>query len=515
MGVDQALNQGTDNLRSDTLLATRWQILARASRLGSQLAISILLARLLSPADFGVMALCMLVTSVAAAAGNLGLGSAVINRQELTNQHLQLGLAVSLISGVVAAIAILALSPSLTRLMGIPGAAGPLRSLAPLLLINAWGGMGRAVLIRRLDFRRLFFVDFSGFFLGYGVTGVACALKGLGVWSLIFSALIQSLISTLVSVKLARPPLAPRLGRRELRELGSFGIGISLNRTLSLVVTHIDRLVVSRALGPMALGLYVRANQVLRLPGDFFAMSLGSVVFPTFSRIQGDRARLSRAFRQTTVASSLLLLPLTVTLFILCPEIISVLFGEQWTQAILPAQILVVASAFRAQDQITSSFLRAIGALRVLFLSDTILLLLVCTLSWPAANHYGLEGVAVVASLATTLAFALKLTNAKRRLDSIHLWESHWPILRAAILTGLSVGLTKALLGVVTDSQAILLVGGGVSSVFSTVAFLRDPRLISPKNHQLWYSVIAELGLPRFVATWLSGKPEPLLSNTT
>lgn len=513
--MDPALSRDSKDLRSDTLLATRWQILARASRLVSQLAISILLARLLSPADFGVMALCMLVTSVAAAAGNLGLGAAVVNRQELTNRHLQLGLAVSLISGVVAAIAIFALSPSLTRMMGIPGAAEPLRSLAPLLLINAWGGMARAVLIRRLDFRRLFFVDFSGFFLGYGVTGVACALKGLGVWSLILSTLVQSVTSTLVCIQLVRPPLIPRIGRREMRELISFGLGISLNRTLNLVVTQVDRLVVSSALGPMALGLYARANQILQLPGDFFATSLGSVIFPTFSRIKDDRARLSRAYRQTTVTSSLLLLPLSVTLLILCPEIISVLFGEQWTKAILPAQILVLASAFRSQDRITSSLLKAMGALRVLFLADTILLLLVCILSWPAANRYGLEGVAVVVSLATTLAFALKLTNARRRLDPIQLWQSHWPILRAAILTGLSVGLTKALLGVVTDSQVILLVGGGVSSVFSTVAFLRDPRLISPKNHQLWYSLIAELGLPRFVASWLSGKPEPLLSNTT
>lgn len=491
--MEPEIRPDNSRLRSQTLAATRWQMVGRSTRFLSQLAITVLLARLLTPADFGVMGLCLLITGFAGMLGNLGLGAALVQRLEIRKEHLQAVLAVLLLLGVVGSLAIFGLGPALTRFLGIPQAALPLRVLSPILLIQAWGGVSRALLLRRLDFKRLFLIDFSSYSAAYGLLGVPGALLGWGVWSLVCGALVQAVLSALIATILARPPLIPRLSRQALRELGGFGLRMSAVRILSFTVGKLDQAIVSRTLGQVALGLYGRAIQLLRFPDDFFAMTLGNILFPAASRIQDDRVRMARAYRKATLTSSLLLFPAVVTLLTLCPQIILVLFGEQWGEAIRPAQVLLLSSGFTAQGRIASAFLRACGALRVLFICEAFLLALLAISCWPAARIWGLPGVAVAVSASGSLAYLLKATSTTRILPGEGMARSYISIIGCSLVTALLIEVTKGLLGLLTDSNTLLLIAGGSVAALSTLVVLRTPRLIGNENHQLWRSLIQGL----------------------
>ena len=326
-----------ESLTSRTARATQWRLASVFVSTLARLAIGILLARLLTPADFGIVTLAYVVLGFVGPLNDLGIGAALVQRVELTERHLRVAFTSSLGLGLAVALGMVAAAPAAARLLGDTAVTPVLRTLSLAFVISSTATVADAMLQRRLDFKRQSFVDTGSHLLGYGGVAITLALLGYGVWSLVWGALVQALGAATAQLAIVRHPMRPLLARRELRDLLHFGFGSTVNALVSYVALNGDNFVVGRWIGAAGLGLYSRAYGLMNLPHTLFASVVTRVLFPAFSRAQGDPARLRRAYLLVTGLTAMIAAPAMGTLAVAAPHLVLGLYGPQWSGVVIPA----------------------------------------------------------------------------------------------------------------------------------------------------------------------------------
>jgi PST family polysaccharide transporter len=335
-------------LTERTAGAAQWRFAGSALNVLSQFAIGVVLARLLTPADFGVVALAMIVLGVARPIGELGIGNALVQRATLTERHIRAAFTFSALLGVVVAAAIAAGATPIARLLGDPHAAAVLRLLVVGFALQGVAVVSTALLRRDLDFKKQFFIDTASYILGYGGVAIGMALRGYGVWSLAWGTVAQLSIAGLARLLVVRHPTSPLFAPRELGELLTFGLGSAGVSVVSYVALNGDNYVVGRWIGAANLGLYGRAYALMNTPYLYAANVMSGVLFPAFSRVQNEPARLRRAYLVATRLTATIAAPILVALAIASPHLIVGIYGPHWGGVVAPLQILCIAGYFRA-----------------------------------------------------------------------------------------------------------------------------------------------------------------------
>src|SRR5262249_41803061 len=225
--------------------------------------VGIVLARLLTPADFGLTALALVVIGFAQPIGDLGIAGAVVQRRDLTERHLRAACTLSTLVGVLVTILIAASAPLAAFAMRDARVTPILRALGCAFAIQGVSAAARALLRRRLDFQRLFFIDTASYLIGYGLVATTLALMGDGVWSLVWGSLVQTVVMAAAQIASARHPMRPILAARETRELLHFGVGAGTSSWINYLALNADNFIVGRTLGAASLGLYARAYTLM------------------------------------------------------------------------------------------------------------------------------------------------------------------------------------------------------------------------------------------------------------
>jgi O-antigen/teichoic acid export membrane protein len=396
----------TDSLTDRTARAAHWRFAGLGIGAVSQFGLGVLLARLLTPADFGLMTLAFTVLGLAQPLGDLGIGNAVVQRAELSDRHVRTAFTFSVLLGLAITAVIWLLAPLGAVLMRDAKVTSILRGLAAAFAIGGTAVVAGALLRRQLDFKRRFFVDFGSHVLGYGGVAVTLALTGHGVWSLVWGNLIQTLLASCAALVVVRHSVRPLLGRRELNELLHFGFGSALNACVNYVARNADNVVVGRWIGAGGLGLYSRAYNLMNLPHTFAAGAMSSVLFPAFAQAQHDQVRVRRAFLLITKLTAMVAGPAMGTMAIVAPSLVSSLYGPRWAGAVLPLQILCLAGYFRALYHLGGVVAQSVGRVYAELRNEAVYAVLVIGGSFLGLRH-GLPGVAVGVSVAILCMFVV------------------------------------------------------------------------------------------------------------
>lgn len=301
---------------------------------------TVILARLLTPADFGLVALALTFMVFLDTVKDLGLGQAlVIAPDDELEQQAQTVFGWSLVIGVALTLATAVISPlagaffhnsALTPLIAVLGLNFVLRSL---------GATHYALARRALDFRSRTFAESADVLLR-GSAGIVLALLGFGAWSLVLGYLLGTIAMVVtIWLRVAFRPV-PRLARTHLRQLLTFGGTLTLVDIGQAFAHELDYLFIGRILGVAPLGLYTIGFRLPELLIINLAIVAGNVLFPAYSLM--DPARLREAFLMSLRYTAMLVLPLAVGLGLLARPVILVLFGDQWEPAIPVMQILAI-----------------------------------------------------------------------------------------------------------------------------------------------------------------------------
>ncbi len=390
-------------------------------RFVAQFGIGIALARLLPPEDFGIVGMAYIVTGFAGVVSQLGLGPALIQREEITERHIRVCFTLSTLMGVLIAALCYAVANPVADFFHESRVAPVLRVLAWTFLFTGFGITSEALLRREMRFKTTVRIELVSSILGYGLVAVTLAVLGYGYWALVFGTLCQTAISAILSNLAARHSISLLIANQEVRDLFSFSAGMSLTSIANYFARQGDYFVVGRLMPAASLGYYTRAYNLMQLPLTFFGRAVGSVVFPAVSRVQNDQLRLGRAYLTAFSMSWAIALSMSVIICILAPEFVVCLYGSTWEPAAPLLSILSMFGCFRMTLNTTGEIVRACGFPLRLFACQIIYGVLVVAGSWFAAGQAGLPGVAWAVGVAilitwvTTTYFANLATNVSFR----------------------------------------------------------------------------------------------------
>ena len=386
------------NLTGRTLSGLKWAGLSAAAQAVASLAILAVLSRLLTPADFGVMALALVFVAVAQVLGHRSLGSAIVQRHDLGARHVAAALTLSSAAGAVLAGALWLLAPAIGRLLAEPAVAPALGALSLAIAISGLATVPEFLLRRQLRFRALAAAELSSQALGYGLVAIAMAAHGFGVWAQVWGTVARQGVFA-AAVLMAAPRLPrPGLARRETGEVLRAGAGFSSIAFFDLVARQGSRLIVGRLLGAASLGHYTRATALAVFAGHP-GQIVTRVLFPAMARRQHRTDRLGAVYLHGTECLVLLALPAGLILAVSAPEIVAVVLGAQWDPAVPVLQILAAGAPLRIGGLLNTPVTRAMGALRrVTWRLAVYACLLLAGIA--AGSRWGLPGVAAAAVLA-------------------------------------------------------------------------------------------------------------------
>jgi O-antigen/teichoic acid export membrane protein len=431
----EPIASGIDSKLSErTIHAAKWRSASLLLQGLLQFGFGILLARLLSPTDFGIAAMAMIVVGLAATFAEVGLNSAVVYLRPLTERHIRTSFTFSIVVALFLTLALYVVAPLAARPFRSDSLIPILRAEALLFVLTAPGITALALLRRNLEFRRLFLVEVGSYMVGYGAVAMSLALLGFGVWSLVIGVLAQAALGSIFALASCRHATRPLLAFPESRQLFGYGAAATLNSLVSYAARNADSFIIARWLGAFPLGLYTRAFNLITVPLYYLGTATTGVLFPAMSEIRSDVRRFRTAYLLGVQITVLIAAPLSAGVAVAAPHLIAGLYGEGWSGATPALQILAAAGVFRAVYRLAGSVTYASGNVMAEVRRQAAFTLIILA-GGVFAARWGIAGVAV--ALAVGIVFMYLAMNQL----SLNIVEGRWRDFFIAHLPGLALGL--------------------------------------------------------------------------
>jgi PST family polysaccharide transporter len=392
--------------------AVMWNYLSFATGKFLVLVTMAVLARLLTPEDFGIVGFATLAVTYLAVFKDLGLGAAIIQRRDDIDEAADTVYVLNLVLGAALTVVTLLVAPAVAGFFDEPLVVPLLRVLAFTFVLEALGAVHIVLLRRDLDFKRKLIPD-TGRSLVKGAVAIGTAAAGAGVWALVWGQLAGVAASVVLSWTVVAWRPAYRVERRLVRPLLGFGMPLVVTDIQFAVWQNLDYVVVGRMLGDAALGVYTLAYRLPELLIQSIWRVVAGAAFPLFSRLQHDRELIRRGLLRTVCYTQLATVPLCLGLVITAGPAVRVMFGQQWHEAIPVLQVLAVSTLIASVGYNAGDVYKAIGRPDILAkLGGFDLVVLVPGLV--IAARHGLVAVAWTHAAAALVDTAVRFVLARR-----------------------------------------------------------------------------------------------------
>lgn len=331
-GTPPILSTKDNSLTIKTAHAVIWHAIQHWSERIGALLIFLLLAKLLKPADFGLVAMVSVFLALLGVVVEQGISVTLIQQDEVKQSHLDTAFFAMLCTGCTLFIICLVIAPLVAEMYGEPRLIEIMCWLAPVLPLMSLTGVHVAMLRKELQFKRLVFLRLCSMIIG-GVMGVAGALQGYGAFSLVLQQLSAALVAAILIRWVSPLQIKPRLNLQYLCELYSFSTPVFGSRLLNSFNSQTDKLIIGLLLGPAELGIYTLASRLYQTARGMIFDVLGQVALSSFSKIKHSQSQLSASLYESTQLSLALGAPLIISLIVLVPIVLPIVFGEQWLHA--------------------------------------------------------------------------------------------------------------------------------------------------------------------------------------
>jgi teichuronic acid exporter len=349
-----------DSLKSKTIHALFWSFFERIGQQGIQFIISIILARLLLPEEFGLIAMLMIFMAIAQSFISSGFGQALIQKQDTTHIDECSIFYFNILVGFFATGMLCIASPWIAGFYSQPLLV-PLTCVLSLnMIINAFGLVQTTLLTKQIDFKTQLKVSVIATAIS-GTIGIIMALNGFGVWSLVAQSLASNFFRTILLwfFNTWRPSWTFSLD--SLRGMFRFGSRLLASGLLDTIFQNIYIVVIGKLFSPADLGFYTRAKGFQQLPVSNISTIISRVTFSVFSSVQDDKPRLKRGVRKALTMLVMINFPMMVGLAIVAKPLVLLLLTEKWAPCIPYLQLLCVVGMLYPLQVINLNVLMAQG----------------------------------------------------------------------------------------------------------------------------------------------------------
>ncbi|SIT84921.1 lipopolysaccharide biosynthesis protein [Pontibacter indicus] len=331
------------NLASKAVSGLKWSSAGTIANAVMQIGYTSAMARLLAPEAFGLVALSAVILRFGYYFANLGLNQAIIQKEELTTENIRAAFTSSALLGAVFTVLAWALAPYATLIFDMPEVVPIVRVMALAFVIGGVSATATSLLQRNMRFKELSIVETASYVVSYLGVGILLAWLDFGVWSLVYASLVQQLLVAIGAHAMARHNVLPVVRWEAYRALLAYGSKMSVISFFEFIYSELATLLIGRVFGAFKLGIYNRAFMLVNLPMYNLTRTVSRVVFPSFSKLQSETATLAKVYLSSTTLLATIIIPVCLGIMVAAPEIVHVLLGDQWLEAIPVLQVLSLA----------------------------------------------------------------------------------------------------------------------------------------------------------------------------
>ena len=382
-----------DSLKSKTVKGVAWTSLDQVANLGFGFVIGVILARILSPSDYGLLAMIAVFNAIAMAFVSSGFGNALIRKPDLTENDNCTAFFFNIVAGVVMFGVIWLIAPFVAQFFEKPILTSLLRVEGLMLIFTSLSIVQNSQLIRALNFKAKMMINVSSQVIA-GVIAIIAAYHGFGVWSLVIQHILSAVI-TLVLLWIVSP-WRPRgkWSKCSFGYLWGYGSKILASALLNTVYGNIYPIIIGKLYSAADLGQYTRANGYAALPSTGLTNVLQQVTFPVLSQIQNDDERLGNSYRRMLRFSVFIVFPIMIGMAALAYPLVITLVTDKWSECVPYLQVICFASMWYPVHAINLNLLQVKGR-SDLFLRLEIIKKIIITIAIFICVPFGIMGICV------------------------------------------------------------------------------------------------------------------------
>ncbi|MCF6339026.1 MAG: lipopolysaccharide biosynthesis protein [Gammaproteobacteria bacterium] len=465
-----------DDLNKKMAKGAGWMVLFKFSQRGLGLISTVILARLLVPEDFGLVAIAMAIFAALEIMGAFSFDLALIQNQKASRQHYDTAWTFNVLYAIFASIALFLLANPAAAFFGEPNLAGIMHFLALATLIQGFENIGIVAFRKELNFRKEFKFLLIQKIVSFLVT-ISLAFIFKNYWALIAGIITSKLAGLVISYMMH--PYRPRFSLAKASELFHFSKWMLINNILIFVNIRGIDFVVGKMAGTQALGIYSVSYEISNLPTSELVFPITRAVFPGYAKMSNDIVMLKKGFLDVFSLVALFTVPIGTGITILADPLVQVFLGEKWLDSIPLIQALAIAGIFRALQANTGAIYLALGIPKIItYLSIFNVLLIYPAIIWALSS----SGVLMAAWAIATIAFLSMPINfivlsRKLNLNLLQIISLLWRpvvsslLMATVVLSALTLwGETSSILTLLI--QLILLSAIGAATYFASLFLL-------------------------------------------
>lgn len=437
----QSSDARADERRRDRSLVSglAWTAAAKWTAQVFSWASTLVVARLLTPDDYGIIGMAAVYLGLVQLVSEFGLGTALIQRRDLDDVQVARINGLSVLIGLALLALSMVVAPLLARFFHEPAVRTVVMVLATTYVITSFQVVPNALLARELRFRRLALIEFTEA-LTQTAVALALALAGARYWAIVFGSIAAKIVGTVLLLTTRTHRLAWPGQLTQMRDVLTFGWQVVVSRLTWYAYSNADFVVIGRMLGTAALGAYSFGWTIASIPADKLNGVLGRVIVPVFAEVQHETAALSRYLVRLSQGLVFALLPASVGMALVAPEFVRFFLGDRWVAATVPLQLLSVHVTVRCINGLFAQALLAIGETRQSMRLGLWQVAVMPALFILGAKLWGVPGVALmwlVGHPVVTFPLLILYTARRVRLPLSELAVALWPaVAGTAVMTG-------------------------------------------------------------------------------
>lgn len=450
------------NLKHKTKVGLYWSLFEKFANIGMQFVVGIVMARLLSPSDYGITALPAVFIAVSNVLIESGFSQALVRKHELKDEDISTAFYYSMLVGILLYVTLFFLSPWIAIFYDQPVLTKLVRITALLFIITPITTPQMVLLQRRLDFKTPARISVINKIIS-GIIGILTAYLGFGLWALVISNITASVLGCIQTWLAVRWVPKAKWSKESFQYLWNYGNKLIASNLINTLYANVVPLVLGKVGGTVDLGNLHRAKQYAALPNSTITGTLTSVTFPVLSKVNDDKGLLERNYRKMISVSSYIMFPIMMLIAALARPLIIVLVTEKWEAAIYLLQIMCFTYMWQPIQILNINILQVMGH------TDYTLKLEI--IKKPIGLIFILVGISIsvvglcYADLAYTFVALFFNTYYTKKLINVGLLKQMKDILPSLLLSLLLFGIVLLLTYVIPNLYLQLIIGVAVGII--------------------------------------------------
>ncbi|MBP6342888.1 MAG: MOP flippase family protein [Candidatus Omnitrophica bacterium] len=454
----------SDDLKSKAIAGLSWSFIGQIVKQVCQFGVNVALARLLLPADFGLVAMASVFIYFASIFADMGVSSALIQRKNVTQAHWSSAFWLNVMIGMILAVFFYLCAPLIANFYNHPKLADVIAVLSVHFFLSSFTIIQQTMLTKNMEFYSLMIRDIVSVFLS-GLVAIYLAFKGWGVWSLVVQILVSTVLNNIFlwTSSSWRPSFIFSISA--LKDFLAFSVNLTAYQVINYFARNMDQVLIGKFLGSEVLGYYSLAYKLMMLPLQNISWVLSKVMFPVLSKVNDDRERLQRAYLKMLKSISILTFPLMTFLYVLAPELIRVIYGTKWSAVSDLIRILCFCGMFQSLGTISGLIYQSVGKTDIQ-LKMGILNTFIIVVTLLLCINYGLYAVTLGYAIVSTVwvHFSMGVVARVIRLNYLYMYKS---LLGAIAISALLFVFISPVKDVIYASDWVKI--GIISVIFATM----------------------------------------------